>query len=172
MKSRQGGKQRTYSNKNKQFIIKIVFSELEHRVCFPLVILKIYWLKHKSHDYRVAKNTQHEYTEHEYTEHRLNIRITALQSCKTFLSFIYCFDSVVNCLLWITFKDVFYSANETCRSREFRQIRETLISQWYKENIAILPSIFQNDFMLQVSHIFGLVFYYLFFKEMFFFLYF
>ena len=31
-------------------------SELEHSVCFPLIILKIYWLKDKSHDYLWRRN--------------------------------------------------------------------------------------------------------------------
>ena len=49
--SRQSGKQRTSSNKKQAFYHQNRFSELEHSVCFPFVILKIYWLKHKSHDY-------------------------------------------------------------------------------------------------------------------------
>ena len=45
------GKQKTYLNKNKQYITKIVLVSWNNSVCFPLIILKIYWLKHMSHDY-------------------------------------------------------------------------------------------------------------------------
>ena len=45
------GKHRTYLNKKQAIYHQNHISELEHNVCFPFVILKIYWLKRMSHDY-------------------------------------------------------------------------------------------------------------------------